>query len=181
MKLTMETSGDDDAHPIFNHDPGEWMQYVNREVCVSTEKDKTYSGWVYTIDPVSHSVVLANFDNDDKIKMTVVMGHTIQNFVVINDNSDKHKSELERLFKSKEMLDASPEELKKKQEKLKSWLLKNRIPVRMSDMDSEQLTIADALTIDPPYEAENCCSTNEIILGRVQGLIKNMPANVEDW
>jgi gem associated protein 6 len=57
-------------------------------------------------------------------------------------------------------------------------LLKNRLPV---EINGELLNVAEALVIQPPYGSENCVSTNEIILGKIQGLIKNMPADQDEW
>ena len=78
-------------------------------------------------------------------------------------------------------LSLSEEDLQKKQFQLKCWLLKNRLPIEVGGAKGELLTLADALVIHPPYGADNCYSTNEIILGKIQGLIKNMPADQEDW
>ena len=92
-----------------------------------------------------------------------------------------HLSVLDNLFKTHADEKLSPEELKEKQSKLKSWLLKNRIPVTVSGENSELLVVADVLTVEPPYESRNCQSTNEIILGRIQGLIASMPKDVHQW
>ena len=173
-------AADQKDHPIFSSDPAEWMDYLYKEVCVTTDYDTSHTGRVYTIDPVSQSVVLAKFIGDD-IKFEVVMGHCVQSIVVLDEETEKHRTQLDLMFKPKELRTASPEELKMKQNKLKSWLLKNRIPVAVSGTNSELLCISDALTIEPPYNDNNCQSTNEIILGRIQGLIKNMPVDIADW
>lgn len=170
-------------HPIFTTDPAEWIQYLYKEVCVTTELGSSHTGWVYTVDPVSQSVVLVRFGPDEETKPTleVVLGHAIQSIVVLDDNVNKNKHRLEYLFRPKKADVLSPEEMKQKQEKLKLWLLKNRLPVKVTGNNSELLSVTDALVIEPPYEYDNCQSTNEIILGRIQGLIKNMPKDVEDW
>lgn len=168
-------------HPIFCIDPAEWMEYVYKEVCVTTEDGETHTGRVYTIDPVSQTVVLVTLDEMKVVKLKAVMGHCITNKIVLDDNVEKYKDVFDNLFKSHREENLSPEELKQKQDKLKSWLLKNRIPVSVSGDNSELLMISDALTIEPPYEAENCQSTNEIILGRIQGLISSMPKDIHQW
>ena len=55
----------DDLHPIFTKDPVEWMDFVHKEVCITTSVDTTHTGWVYTIDPVSQSIVLVRFPHED--------------------------------------------------------------------------------------------------------------------
>lgn len=168
------------THPIFEKDPGEWIQHVYKEVCVTTEDGNQHTGWVYTIDPVSDAVVLVKF-NDHDLGLKVVMGHSVQSIVVVGDNTELHKAELDQLFKPKQVFSISPEEVKQRQERLLSWLHKNRIPIKVTKEDPEVLNLSDALYIDPPYGAENCRSTNQIILGKIQGLIKNIPKDIEDW
>lgn len=85
------------------------------------------------------------------------------------------------MFRPPEVEALSEEELEKRKNVLKSWLLKNRLPVQVAGNNGELLSISDALFIEPPYGVENCRSTNEIILGRIQGLIKNMPSDQEEW
>uniref|UniRef100_A0A0L8HKU4 AD domain-containing protein n=2 Tax=Octopus bimaculoides TaxID=37653 RepID=A0A0L8HKU4_OCTBM len=76
----------------------------------------------------------------------------------------------------------SEEALSEHKDKLKSWLLKNRLPVQeqkgQDDGKEKCLCVAGAVTILPPYGPGNCCSTNEIILSRIQNLIRNMPPTV---
>ncbi len=113
-----------------------------------------------------------------KIEVRVVMGHALQAIVVLDDDITKHKTMFDHLFKSKQTQNASPDQLKRQRERVKSWLLKNRLPVREEE---NELHVCEALCIEPPYTAENCRSTNEIILGRIQGLLQNMPTDVEEW
>ncbi|XP_029645897.2 gem-associated protein 6 [Octopus sinensis] len=76
----------------------------------------------------------------------------------------------------------SEEALSERKDKLKSWMLKNRLPVQeQKGQDGDKpkcLCVAGAVTILPPYGPGNCCSTNEIILSRIQNLIRNMPPTV---
>ena len=173
---------DQERHAIFSKDPADWMQYVHKEVLVTTEEGTQHQGWIYTIDPVSESVALIRFHKDkSELDVEVVMGHIIRSLTVLNDNVDLHLSQLDQLLKPKNLQNLSPDELEGKKEKLKAWLLKNRLPVSVTGDNGELLSVSDALFVEPPYESENCRSTNEIILGRIQGLIKNMPNNVEEW
>ena len=114
--------------------------------------------------------------------LKVVMGHVVRDIIITDENAEKHKVRLDCLFRPDgSALLLSPEEMLQKRDRLKSWLLKNRIPVEESKGNAEILSISDALFVQPPYGPDNCQSTNEVILGRIQGLIKNMPKDVEDW
>lgn len=61
-------------------------------------------------------------------------------------------------------------EMKIMKEKVKTWLLKNMIPVE----EKGDLLILDTLEIHPPYDAESCFSSNLIVLDRIQNLLKGM-------
>lgn len=171
---------EEESHNIFVKDPDEWMQYVYKQVNVLLEDGTEYSGWVYTIDPVSECVVLMKF-NEDKTEMDILNGSSVNSISIIDGNTEMYKAKLDAMFRPKESFSLSEEELEKRKKRLKLWLIKNRLPVQLIGNNEEILSISDALFIEPPYGADNCRSTNEIILGRIQGLIKNMPPDHEDW
>ncbi|XP_013393419.1 gem-associated protein 6-like [Lingula anatina] len=171
-------TSEEEFHPIFSRDPAEFVNFVNKEVCVTLEDESQHIGWVYTIDPVTENIILVNFINGEE-KLELLMGHAVKDIVILNSNKETHKAELDRMFKLQVVTQLTPEEMKQRQEKLRCWLMKHRIPVQTTD--NECLSVSDALVIEPPYTAESCRSTNEIVLGRVQGLIKNMPDQVDDW
>ncbi len=64
-------------HPIFSRPPGELLQYVYKEVCITTNDGKTHTGWVYTVDPVSQSFTLAKFCETSLARLEIVMGHSV--------------------------------------------------------------------------------------------------------
>ena len=176
----MENEVNGNMHPIFTRDPEDLMQYLNKQVCVLKEDGKEVTGWVYTIDPVSESYVLMSF-TDEKTQLDIVMGPSVRQVSILDENSETYRKRIEAMFRPPEVQALSEEEMEKRKNILKSWLLKNRLPVQVTGNNGELLSISDALFIEPPYGVENCRSTNEIILGRIQGLIKNMPSDQEEW
>jgi len=169
-------------HPIFSKDPNDWINLVHCNVAIETKDGDVQTGYVYTVDPVSESLVLVdNFDKDttltSDISLKIIMRDSVVNINVIQNADDKIKNCFNRLFREQSHIELSPEELEHRKCRLKTWLEKNRIPVTMSSDDEQSLRISDALIIRPPYTEHNCLSTNEIILLRVQGLIKNMPVS----
>ncbi len=110
------------------------------------------------------------------------MGHAIKSVTILYEVEEnlleEHKERLDKLFtKSTLQREYSSQDLLQRKLELKLWLERNRVPVQESGENGELLSISDALFIQPPYEAENCISTNEIILGRVQALINSKPNN----
>ena len=132
---------------------------------------------MYTVDPVSETFVLVNF-TDDKTKVQLVLKHAVTSITILSEDVEQHKQKLDNLFRFNSKESLSGEDLKRRQNFVKSWLLKNRLPV---EINGELISVAEVLVIQPPYGPENCLSTNEIILGKIQGLIKNMPNDQNEW
>lgn len=176
----MSSEAEEDQHNIFVKDPEEWMQYVYKQVNVLVEDGSEYIGWVYTIDPVSECIVLMNF-YEDSSEMKIINGSSVTSVSIVDGNTETYKTRLDAMFRPEEINSLSEEEIEKRKRLLKLWLIKNRLPVQLIGNNEEILSISDALFIEPPYGVDNCRSTNEIILGRIQGLIKNMPPDHEDW
>jgi len=165
----------EELHPIFTRDPSDWKNLVYQIVEVTTEDGQSHIGAVYTVDPVSETVVLVTENNEGDLQLNVVMGHAVQSTEVRGECEAGLREKMEKLFKPAALLQLSKDELGKRKTQLRSWLLKNRIPIEVCADNEEVLSISDVLFIEPPYSVTNCRSTNEIVLGRVQGLIKNMP------
>jgi len=107
-----------------------------------------------------------------------VFGHAIGSIQVLDEEDNCiHRAEMDALFKPMHETESiGVEEMVARCEHLRQWLSMNRVPVERADGRPDVLAIGgDVLTIEPPYNADCCVSTNEIILARVQSLIKSMP------
>ncbi|XP_064484725.1 gem-associated protein 6-like [Ornithodoros turicata] len=171
---------DDEIHNVFKNDPVLFLSYVHKLVRVETTDKNVYAGYVKTIDPVSESVILVLFENDKPKTLRVIMGHCVKSITVVEEATSEQRQQLENLFVPHcEQL--STEQIKERRDKLLSWLRINRLPVKQDPENTNQLVIADSVIISPPYTAVDCQCTNEIVLGKVCGLISSMPADIETW
>ncbi|NWH67529.1 GEMI6 protein, partial [Geococcyx californianus] len=152
--------------------PQDWEMYVNKMVKVAAIEKREYEGWVLTVDPVSASIVLATFLENEELSISVVLGHAVQEVKILKEGDDEMKQQLSCIFAPEESKVYSPEELAKRKIDLKTWLETNHIPVTEEGELGRTLCVAGVLTIDPPYGPEQCSSSNEIILSRIQGLIQ---------
>ncbi|XP_066481436.1 gem-associated protein 6 [Tiliqua scincoides] len=152
--------------------PLEWLTFINKEVKVVAAEKHTYEGWVLTVDPVSANILLANPLGNGKVQISAVFGHAVQDVEVLSEADETMKEKLAHLFVPEESQTYSQEELESKKNSLKNWLEKNHIPVKEQGESQTTLCVAGVLTIDPPYRPEDCSSSNEIILSRIQGLIQ---------
>ncbi|XP_048337749.1 gem-associated protein 6 isoform X2 [Sphaerodactylus townsendi] len=151
--------------------PLEWLTYMNKEVTVLAAEKHQYQGWVLTVDPVSANILLAHPLENGKMSISAVLGHAVQDVEIVAEAGDEMKEKLAHLFMPEERQRYSQEEVERKKTSLKDWLETNHIPVKEQG-ESQTLCVAGVLTIDPPYRAEDCHSSNEIILSRIQGLIQ---------
>ncbi|KFV61723.1 Gem-associated protein 6 [Dryobates pubescens] len=152
--------------------PLDWETYLNKMVKVAAVEKLEYEGWVVTVDPVSASVMLATFLEDDRVSISVVLGHAVQEVEVLQEGDEEMRQRLSSIFAPEGSKAYSPEELEKRKSSLKTWLETNHIPVTEQSESGGTLCVAGVLTIEPPYGPEECSSSNEIILSRVQGLIQ---------
>ncbi|XP_037987050.1 gem-associated protein 6 isoform X1 [Motacilla alba alba] len=152
--------------------PLEWETYVNKLVKVVAVEKHEYEGWVLTVDPVSATIVLAIFPENEKGSISFVMGHAVQEVEILQEGDSDMKQRLARILAPEESQAYSPEELEKRKNALKTWLETNHIPVGEQGEQGRTLSVAGVLSIEPPYGPEQCSSTNEIILSRVQGLLQ---------
>ncbi|KAJ8028349.1 Gem-associated protein 6 [Holothuria leucospilota] len=159
--------------------PTELKMLVDKTVCIKCGKNsEKVDGIVYTVDPVSLSFIIATLGTaaNGKSSLTVVPGHSVQQVTVTGRCNEQEKQALSEAYGNFVNSNKThPGSIEHRKEKLVMWFEKNRIPVTLTGSDKELLQVTDALFIEPPYQPENCLSRNEIILGKVQALIRSMP------
>ncbi|XP_076238392.1 gem-associated protein 6 [Calliopsis andreniformis] len=153
----------DFSHNIYKSDPLLFKSYVGMKANILTENGNTISGIVYTVDPVSESVVL--LQRCSKNDLTVVFGHAIKNIEICPEE----RIDLPELFtNTSNILQSTLEERKNAVIKM---LQENRFPVKQ---ENDILIIEDVLQIKPLYASNDCVCSNSIILGRIQSLLTQM-------
>lgn len=154
--------------------PSSLSKFTDKNVRITLCEGKNIFGFVYTIDPVSYCVVLAeNNDDSSSTNLIFVMGHAVKHIEINEQTTLQEKANFMEKFVNGSTKLYSEETLLERKNKLKNWLTKNRIPV-LED-HHESLCVMDVAWIDPPYDSECCRSTNQIVLNRVRNLIDNIP------
>lgn len=118
-----------------------------------------------------HSLVLVNFRKEGGAKVQVVMGHAVEQVHILAAPDQETADRLQTCFLPPSTQRPSPEELRRRRSSTRTWLLRNQVPV---EEEGETLRVAGVLTIAAPYRAEDCYSSNQIILDRIQKLIRNL-------
>ena len=156
---------------------GTLRKYTNKRSYIYLKNNSRKVGWVHAIDPVTRTVVLEEQDEgstDDK-ELTFVLGHAISRVVLESDanSSQGPRHGITDFIGDNKSNDYSEDELAKRRRELIEWLTLNRVPVtECSSEDSAVLSVMGVLFVEPPYDPECCRCSNEIILDRIQKLIK---------
>lgn len=103
--------------------------------------------------------------------MQVVMGHAVEQVQILQTADQETAERLQACFLPPAIRRLSPEKLRRRRSRIRIWLLKNQVPV---EEEGDNLRVAGVLTIEAPYRPEDCCSSNQIILDRIQKLIRNL-------
>lgn len=99
------------------------------------------------------------------------MGHAVKEVQVLQEPDEKTLNRLQTSFVPVRSCSLDSEELRRRRASLKDWIQKNLIPV---EEEGEELKVAGVLLIRAPYTPDDCCSSNQIILDRIQKLIHNL-------
>lgn len=112
------------------------------------------------------------FEEKRSASVRVVLGHAVRDVQLIRPGDEDTERKMRTLFIPPGSREFSTEELEGRKKDLRAWLEQNLIPV--TD-EGEVLRVANVLTISAPYGPEQCSSSNEIILARVQSLVESNP------
>ncbi|KAK2576021.1 hypothetical protein KPH14_007373 [Odynerus spinipes] len=154
------------VHNTHQKDPLAFKSFIGTEVKVKTDNTSVHTGILYTMDPVSGSVVLLCNKEDNRYNLQLVFGHAIKEI----EYTTKTKTHIPELFQnSTDQFSLS--DLTKKKNIVKQHLLENRFPV--TDVN-DILYIEDSVSIKPPYTADHCVCTNSIILSRIQNILRSV-------
>lgn len=154
-------------------------KYTNRRVVVYFNNRGKKEGWVHAIDPVTRTIVLEE-ENDKSPgapskKLTFIMAHAISHVVLVDQDgySDEVHHEITDFIGSGKSNEYSEDELAKMRGEMIEWFALNRVvPVTQCSDNPAVLSVMGVLFLEPPYDHECCRSSNEIILDRVQKLIR---------
>ena len=153
------------------------QKFTSKKISIYLCDSSKRVGWVFAIDPVTHSVVLeeeTEHSTETSKKLTFVLGHSISRVVLEEDagSSKGPRRQLTDFIGDAKDTQYSQEELVKRKEDLMDWLSRNRVPCSEYSENSALLSVMGVLLVEPPYGPDCCRCSNEIVLDRVQKLIK---------
>lgn len=160
--------------------PEKLHKLLHRLVHITLFEGEELQGWVYTIDPVSFTIVIADDNDSNGAKsdsrsrsMVFVMSKAVKGLRI----AETTRKELEWVqnFTAKKQHGFTDDELQKRKEDVLEWLKKNRVPIVADSVETKVVKVLGGLTIEPPYDVDSCKGTNGIVLERIRNLINSMP------
>ncbi|KAK7930315.1 hypothetical protein WMY93_006710 [Mugilogobius chulae] len=153
--------------------PAHWSALTHKHVSVRADNGHELRGHVVTVDPVSASLVLLDSGGS---KVHVVLGHSVKQVQIQDQDQDQdpeQKTRLETLFTDSDPAQNQSLDLDRARTRLLDWIHLNRVPV---EVQGAGLVVAGGVvTVNPPFRAKDCVGLNQVVLDRVQRLIRNQP------
>uniref|UniRef100_A0A2A4JTP8 AD domain-containing protein n=1 Tax=Heliothis virescens TaxID=7102 RepID=A0A2A4JTP8_HELVI len=144
------------------------LKLVNAYVKVHLIKNCSYVGFVHSIDPVTHSIILS-VPKEDAYQTIVIPGHAILN--VTNETPPANIKPPKR----KESPTHSIDDLLRRKKRLISWLKSNLLPVTELD---DRIIIGN-VTLLQPYNISDISTDNPIVAMQIRNVIEKMPHDFE--
>lgn len=159
----------------------EVAKYRGQKVEIILKKNSIHiNGYIKTIDPLSKTVVLINFDEikqDVPLQVMLISDHAIDSISLMDaEPIDKYRLDLVKdLWRNGKIVDQVDEgSVKERRDRLFKWIKEdNRMPIELNDDGS--MVVASILTIRSPFRCEDCFCSNEIILNNIKTIINQMP------
>lgn len=148
--------------------PAHWSALTHKRVAVLADNGQEHRGLVVTVDPVTASVVLL-----DQAEVRLVLGHAVKKVEILDQDSDPEQlRRLETLFRESQSTAMDPGlDLDQTRARLLDWIRLNHVPV---ETQGAGLAVAGGVvTVKPPFRPEDCVGLNQVVLDRVQRLIRN--------
>ncbi|PIO64323.1 gemin6 protein [Teladorsagia circumcincta] len=160
--------------------PLSWIAHPVRVQLVSGGSDQSVDGNLYTVDPVTGSLVLVRFRNEKPCQVSWIPREGYISVSMVEESSphcQQYSVELadmmSNMFGMRNADEVDAGELKERRKRLLSWLRANHVDVK--ECDDGSLLIFGAARIQSPFTEDSCYCDNSIILKRLRALVAKVP------
>ena len=155
----------------------EIRKLVNTDISVETNCKDTRRGYLKTIDPVSHTLVLQmKTRNDKRINIQLIPSHVIRKVI----SHDQKIEELDRKsfeqFILKKLQLTSMDVIKETKEKIVKQLEKNKFPCKLDALD-RSIIVGDICKIKAPYREADIECANYKVAKNLKTILKDVFLN----
>ncbi|XP_043277375.1 gem-associated protein 6-like [Venturia canescens] len=153
-------------HIVYKNDPVLFKNYTNKRCTVTATDNSVHTGIVYTVDPVTESIVLIEKENTPEQRLKFVIGHAVQKVDVLSEEL----GQLPQLFQEHTPGISKAAIMGRKQAVL-NILLENRFPVQEN---GDIIEMENVFTIKPPYAPEDCISMQPLVLTSLHKILSQL-------
>ncbi|CAH8865727.1 unnamed protein product [Trichobilharzia szidati] len=159
------------------------LTLIHKKIQLNCIEDKVFSGFVYTIDPITGNFVLYSCVNDTYLP-TIVRSEAVESVTVLDDEIPL---ELKDLFNAISPTSSSSaaagesgeisSELKCRQKRILQLFTANHIKGVTVNARNE-IIIHNIVCIKPPYHVNCCLGKNVMALERIRNLLSKLDEKV---
>lgn len=148
-----------------------FYELMRSKVKIITAKGN-YSGYLLCVDPITLTLII--FD-DELNNIHLIFEHSIKSITKLDINKINEFQDInfqqfcDKFFSIKTTNNISEENLKKRRQDVWNLLIKNNVPVTESN---GSLIAAYNVIINPPFTANDCSSSNTIVLGKIKSILE---------
>lgn len=152
--------------------PVEIKKLVNTDIAVETKSSDSFRGYLKTIDPVSHTLVLQMHTRAEKqISIKLIPSHTIRRVYSYDKKiNDSDRQSFEQFVQGKLRLH-SMDSTKETREKIMKLLAKNKLPAKIDSLD-ESIIVDDICKIKMPYREEDIECANYKVAKNLKAMLQ---------
>ncbi|CAF2389026.1 unnamed protein product [Rotaria sp. Silwood2] len=157
----------------FHFDVDTYATLIDNRVQIECAGERNYSGRVYTVDPLTQSIVLID---DTSNRVHIVLRPDIIQLKIL-DRNISHQANKDPFLPSNSTTDNQDESIGDRLGKIRRFLSSKRIPFQEKFEENNSITILiqnGIVQINAPYTYENILGTNEIVLSRIKLLLKQI-------
>ncbi|CAF3193296.1 unnamed protein product [Rotaria socialis] len=165
------------SNEAFRFDVDSYATLIDNRVKIECADQRNYSGRVYTIDPLTQSIVLID---DSSNRVHIVLRPDIIQLIIL-DRNQSQQSHRDPFLPSNAITTTTAtnhdESIRDRLGNIRKFLSSKRIPFqeKLEENNSITLLIQNGIVqINAPYTPENISGTNEIVLSRIKLLLKQI-------
>ncbi|CAH0579122.1 unnamed protein product [Chrysodeixis includens] len=161
-------SSETSYYNIIKDDPVALLEYVDKFVRVQAIKNSFYEGFIHSVDPVTHSIILS-VPQTAGYKTVVIPGHAVSDISELNLPSSIKPPQKKR--QGAESI-ADDEERKRR---LISWFKSNLLPVT----ELKDKIVLGNVTLLYPYSVTDISTDSPIVAMQIKDIMERMPHDFE--
>ncbi|KAI8371127.1 hypothetical protein BD560DRAFT_434712 [Blakeslea trispora] len=150
---------------MYGYESNDIVDLLGSKATVVLNNMTTLEGYLYTIDPISHHVVLFQ---PDQHNVVIVFQHDIQQLTHITVNAKDRLDTIDQHIPQAPSL--SSMDIEDRRQKLIAVLTQHRVPIEYHDHDPV-IHVLGCARVESPYVATSVVCDNALIRQRVRNMI----------